>query len=75
MSSEKQRELTAEAVQIRMEKKAGQEEWLPYFEAESVNGALYGLQVLIEEFCSLTGLTVERCLALLAARMLAGDDP
>ena len=63
-------QLKEEAVRIMLVKKAGDNEWLPDFEAESAEGAFYGLQVLINEFCSLTGITVERALALLAARML-----
>ena len=69
MSTEKER-LKEEAVRIRLLKKPGVDEWEPGFEAYSAEGAFYGLQVLIKEFCSLTGISVERAVALLAARML-----
>lgn len=40
-------------------------------EAETFDEVFCGLQALIKEICSVTGLPVERVIALLAARMLA----
>ena len=71
MASDKQKSLVGEAVRIELRKEAGESEWVPRFEADRADVALYGLQVLIEEFCSITGLTLERALALLTARMLS----
>ena len=68
--AKKKKMLTEEAVRILLLKKPGEDEWVPDFTADSAEGAFYGLQVLINEFCSLTGISVERAVALLAARML-----
>lgn len=71
MTSDKQKSLIKEAVRIELRKEAGESEWVLRFEADRADAALFGLQVLIEEFCSITGLTLERALALLTARMLS----
>lgn len=63
--------LFGEAVRIDLRKRSGEDAWEVTMEADSLDGALYGMQELIEEFGSVTGLPVERVIALLAARMLA----
>ena len=52
-------------------KKAGYAEFAVSIEAETFDEVLGGLQALIAEVCSVTGLSTERVIALLAARMLA----
>lgn len=63
--------LVGESVRIDLRKRAGEDAWEVSMEADSLDGALYGMQALIEEFGSVTGLPVERVIALLAARMLS----
>lgn len=71
MAGNKQALLAGEAVRIDLRKRAGEDAWEVTMEADSLDGALHGMQELIEEFGSVTGLPVERVIALLAARMLA----
>lgn len=66
--------LVGESVRIELKKEAGSEEWAASFDAGSFDGALYGLQALIEEFSSVTGLPVDRVIALVAARMLSNPE-
>lgn len=59
-------------VRLLARKAAGEMAFAVDVEAEDLNEVFDGLQALIEEVCSVTGLTTERVIALLAARMLAG---
>ena len=53
-------------------KAAGETEFTASIEAEEIDEVFCGLQAMIKEICSVTGMNVERVIALLAARMLAG---
>ena len=64
--------LVGEMVRIDLRKRAGEDAWEVSMEADSLDGALYGMQELIQEVSSVSGLPVERVIALLAVRMLAG---
>lgn len=63
----------ARQVQLVARKEVGETDFTVDVEAEEFNEVFCALQALIEEICSVTGLTVERVIALLAARMLAGN--
>ena len=61
-------------VQLVAWKEAGEADFTVDVEAEEFDEVFCALQALIEEICSVTGLTVERVIALLAARMLSGNE-